>query len=593
MAPVPAVVTSYIASLPQPNEVGYLHIDATGVVLGCGGSLKRYGIDARDPSAIVDLLGVGLTGHNPEPLPFVQLTDGVYAEVHFVVDRDDTWIVLIDVTADGEARSGMQQRRLSERLARQRPETDHASSAAILSDDGLSLVFSGLGFAIFERNQCGGFGQVGTAPAWIEQASPDLVRAGRCWPETHLLLQSFMPDAERAWASQAGPVERSMIWSEEFTNGELVYLEAIAMRAHNREVLLLRKIPDETIKNSANVQRANQRALAADIAESKLHAESERLRVTLESIADGVLTTDSQGRVVFMNPRAAALTGWSVPDAHGEASDVVFRIIDDESGEPLDSPVQKALEKLDFVRPVASTTLISKTGERFGVRESVAPIFDTDGDVLGAVLVFQDVTESRMLARQVRHQAQHDPLTGLPNRREFEERLDRAIETARSAALHHAVLYLDLDEFKVVNDSCGHAAGDTILKQIARLMTQGMRNTDIVARVGGDEFCVLIQDCQQEVAERIAQGLLDRITRFAFRWNDERFVIGVSIGIVEVDATSGSRTEVIARADTACYAAKDSGTTSIVGYAADGSLRSLSPTTSSVPAVDREPRVAL
>jgi diguanylate cyclase (GGDEF)-like protein len=202
---------------------------------------------------------------------------------------------------------------------------------------------------------------------------------------------------------------------------------------------------------------------------------------------------------------------------------------------------------------------------------SVASIRNHDRASLGVVLVFRDVTEERELARQLAHQASHDRLTGLVNRHEFERRLSHLLDTASPQA-PHALLYLDLDQFKIVNDTCGHAAGDDLLRQISALLRTKLRARDTLARLGGDEFGVLLEHCAAAEAERVANNLREVLQSFRFRWNDKGFTIGVSIGLVPITQTGETLADVFSAADSACYAAKEKGRNRVHIYRLDDTV---------------------
>jgi diguanylate cyclase (GGDEF)-like protein len=189
----------------------------------------------------------------------------------------------------------------------------------------------------------------------------------------------------------------------------------------------------------------------------------------------------------------------------------------------------------------------------------VAPIRRRDGRILGAVLVFRDATEARRIGLQMAHQATHDALTGLVNREEFEHRLKRVMETTRIQEADHALCYLDLDQFKVINDTCGHAAGDELLRQVGRLLKQHVRERDTLARLGGDEFGLLMEHCTLKQAERVAKAVRAALEGFRFLWDNKTFSIGVSIGLVPITENGDGLSGVVRAADTACYAAKENG----------------------------------
>ncbi|HWU97772.1 MAG TPA: EAL domain-containing protein [Oxalicibacterium sp.] len=306
---------------------------------------------------------------------------------------------------------------------------------------------------------------------------------------------------------------------------------------------------------------ASLRQHEAEREESKaiLFTEKERAQVTLESIADAVITTDKLGNIEYMNPVAEELTGWSKAEAEGLPSARVFKIVNGFTREPVANPVEMVLEQQSNVELSKDTVLLSRNGTEYAVEDSAAPIRNREGEIIGVVLVFHDVSDSRQLAIQLSHQAAHDPLTGLFNRREFERRLELAIDTLARQSRQHALLYLDLDQFKIVNDTCGHSAGDELLRQITALLQPLVRDSDTLARLGGDEFGAFLENCSPESAVRIAEKLRQTICDFHFVWQDKIFPIGVSIGLVNFSNNALSLPDLLSAADTACYIAKDTG----------------------------------
>jgi diguanylate cyclase (GGDEF)-like protein len=216
------------------------------------------------------------------------------------------------------------------------------------------------------------------------------------------------------------------------------------------------------------------------------------------------------------------------------------------------------------------TVLITRAGNEVAIQESAAPISDRAGRVIGAVVVFHDVTRERRLKRALAYQASHDALTGLINRREFDNRLHAALLSAQRGEGAYALLYIDLDQFKVVNDTCGHQAGDRLLRDVTGLLQTRVRATDTIARLGGDEFGVLLEGCTVEQATRIAEGIRQAIRDFRFVWGTSTLSVGASIGIVQIRAETENVTSVMSAADIACYAAKDAGRNRIHVYEADG-----------------------
>jgi len=295
-------------------------------------------------------------------------------------------------------------------------------------------------------------------------------------------------------------------------------------------------------------------------AETAVFEEKEKAQVTLQSIGDAVITTDAEGRIEYLNPVAEDLTGWESREVCGKTLSDVFTIINEATREPVENPVSRALREGHVIAVADHAVLMNRRGQEIAIQDSAAPIRDRHGKIIGAVMVFHDVSKERRLRRALAYQASHDALTGLINRREFENRLNEALLTARSdASTTHVLLYLDLDQFKLVNDTCGHQAGDRLLKQITGILQTRLRAGDTIARLGGDEFGILLQDCTAERAAKIADSLRQAIRDYRFEWQDGAMNVGVSIGFVEINGDSESITSVMSAADVACYAAKDSG----------------------------------
>ncbi|AXA68289.1 EAL domain-containing protein [Pseudomonas oryzihabitans] len=290
-----------------------------------------------------------------------------------------------------------------------------------------------------------------------------------------------------------------------------------------------------------------------------LYEEKERLQVTLASIADAVLTTDMDGRILFLNPVAEQLTGWSLADAQGRPHEEVFRIHDSQSDEVLPSPVTRCLREQTITSLDEGAVLLSRQGERHEVQDSAAPVRTVDGHIIGAVLVFQNVTHARNLQRELSYNASHDALTGLYNRLKFEQELDAAWQQAQAGTIQHALCFIDLDRFKVVNDSAGHAAGDLLLRELGTLLRDSLRGSDAVARIGGDEFALLLRDCDLVQAETVAEKLIASIGAVRFNWQNRIYDVGASAGIVAITAETRSPAELMSQADVACYTAKHAG----------------------------------
>jgi diguanylate cyclase (GGDEF)-like protein/PAS domain S-box-containing protein len=288
--------------------------------------------------------------------------------------------------------------------------------------------------------------------------------------------------------------------------------------------------------------------------------EQERARVTLRSIGDAVITTDAGERIEYLNPVAERLTQWTLAQARGRPVTEVCRLINESTMEPAPTPMGKAMRE-NQICPFGGddVALVRRDGTTVAIEDSAAPIHDRNGKVIGGAMVFHDVTTTRRMAQRISWAATHDSLTGLVNRREFETRVEAALLSARNSGRHHVLCYLDLDQFKVVNDTCGHAAGDGLLKQVSALLQTKLRESDTLARLGGDEFGVLLEGCALDHAQLIAADLLATIRDFRYAWNGKAFNVSVSIGLVAISVDTVSRAEVFSAADTACYAAKEQG----------------------------------
>jgi diguanylate cyclase (GGDEF)-like protein/PAS domain S-box-containing protein len=303
--------------------------------------------------------------------------------------------------------------------------------------------------------------------------------------------------------------------------------------------------------------------------EKALFQEKEHAQITLQSIGDAVITTDALGLVKECNPVAEQLTGWQVSEARGKALSEIFYIVNETTRKPIENPVNRALNDGQIVDLANETILISRHRTEYAIDHSAAPIRDHQGRILGAVLVFHDVTKSRQLSCQLSWQASHDALTGLVNRRQFDQDLNNAIASVKREHHQHVLCYLDLDRFKVVNDTCGHAAGDQLLCQVTALLENNIRDQDILARLGGDEFALLIDQCSISEAKLIANHLLELIQHFRFVWQGKTFTVGASIGLVAINEEVQDVATLLSAADTACYAAKQKGRNCICVFRED------------------------
>jgi len=305
------------------------------------------------------------------------------------------------------------------------------------------------------------------------------------------------------------------------------------------------------------------------LTEEALFLEKEIAQFTLQSIGGGVIRTNLMGLIDFMNPIAEKLTGINRHDALGKQLETVFSLVDESSGDYLTNLVHESLEKDGTLNYFDNYSLFSKDGYNYPIRLTVEPIRDRAIRQLGVVLVFHDVGEERRLRQRLIHQANHDDLTGLINRREFERRLDEAIQQADSSQQIHSLLFLDLDQFKIVNDTCGHIAGDTLLKMLAQKLQIQLGGEDTLSRLGGDEFGILLLNSDVQESLAIANLLQQMIAKFVFEWDGQTHQVGVSIGLNVIDSNSVGLYEVMSGADVACYAAKEQGRNRVRVYEAD------------------------
>jgi diguanylate cyclase (GGDEF)-like protein/PAS domain S-box-containing protein len=309
---------------------------------------------------------------------------------------------------------------------------------------------------------------------------------------------------------------------------------------------------------------SHRKSLEVSLSRSKRQAQ-----YTLESIAEGVITTDNDGRIDYMNVSAESLIGTNRDDAAGHKVTDLFSLVDDADRRPLGDPVDRCLSTRRRINMGRHAVMVAASGEHeHSVEISASPIRGPGNSISGTVVVFHDVGELRGLTRQMSYQATHDPLTGLINRREFERRLDEAMDSAHAEEAVHMLFYMDLDRFKAVNDSCGHLAGDNMLREVSALIKEQVRDSDFVGRLGGDEFGALLIGCPIDKARQIATDICNAVGDYRFVWKDKIFNIGVSIGLVEVSHISGSLQDVMSAADSACYVAKQQGRGKVHVYSA-------------------------
>lgn len=318
------------------------------------------------------------------------------------------------------------------------------------------------------------------------------------------------------------------------------------------------------VRDAAGVIVAHEGTMT-DITERKrtetlVFEEKERAQVTLNSIGDGVITTDANGCVDYLNPVAADLIGWEPRAAKGRGVDQVLTAVDSRSRELLDNPVLRCLGEGRVITLPEASALVDRDGKSIEIQDSTAPIRDRMGNVIGAVMVFHELNKASRLSRQLSYQAAHDSLTGLINRREFENQVSGALaEIADDSRKSNALLVIDIDQFKVINDSLGHTGGDEYLRQLADQIQGEIRITDNLGRIGGDQFGVLLRNCSEERAVQVAESVRRAICQFTFSWQDRTISARASVGMVVIDTSFTDTGNVLSAADVACFAAKDAG----------------------------------
>ncbi|RDH81525.1 MAG: hypothetical protein DIZ80_15720 [endosymbiont of Galathealinum brachiosum] len=305
------------------------------------------------------------------------------------------------------------------------------------------------------------------------------------------------------------------------------------------------------------------------ISQEKLFDQQEKARITLTSIGDAVISTDIHGRIEFINNAAEQLLGYTLNEVYGKEFSQTFILVDEIDPNSIKKPVEYCLNNPATGTLSETAMLLHHNGTPISINTNAASIHNSSNQLTGVVLVLRDISKERKLVRKIAYQATHDELTGLTNRRGFETQLQYAIDDRRSDTSKYSFCYIDLDEFKVVNDTCGHTAGDELLKLISSKIKKHIRKDDVLARLGGDEFGILLTNCDIKVAEKIANSIREEVKKTQFVWESKLFTVGASIGLVFIDKHTESITDVLSAADSACYIAKENGRDCVHIYTPD------------------------
>lgn len=365
----------------------------------------------------------------------------------------------------------------------------------------------------------------------IKKAVENAIKTGAGWD---LELPFLKATGESIWVRTVGSVE--------FEDG--------------KPARLFGALQDITIQRAAYAATAQER---------------ERHKATLCALSEAVVVCDERRRVSWMNPVAEQLTGWSHQDADGKKLGKIVSMVHQKDHQPAAVPVDLTMATGERAAFPERSVLLSRQGLQIACEGSVSPLFDAERQTVGCVVVFRDVTSSRIISDHLLHAASHDSLTGLKNRKVFEEKLLFAMALPPKMRDSYSLLYIDLDNFKIINDSLGHSAGDELLRDVAEIMKSTVRVCDTVFRLGGDEFSIILENCDPKHAVHVAKKICCALNSFVFHKNSKKLQIGASIGIVSMGGDWDSISKVINAADAACYAAKKSGRNCVRSWSAQDS----------------------
>lgn len=336
-------------------------------------------------------------------------------------------------------------------------------------------------------------------------------------------------------------------------------VQGLQLQQKNQQ--LLDKLNLEVNQREALVQERTEELVEANQKLKSSQAHMLKLSRAVESSPNPILITDANGYIEYINKKCEQVSGYQSAEVLGDSLDNYIGVNDaTQTFEEIWETVSSEGEWNGEIKNCR------KGGEDYWIKIYLAAVYDDRKVITHYVVIYEDITDSRQLSQKLSYQATHDDLTGLINRAEFENRLAAMVDDARHNHSEHALCFLDLDQFKVINDTCGHIAGDELLRQLGRLLSGTTRRTDTLARLGGDEFAILIEDCQQQQAEHIANEVRELVEQFQFIWESQIFTIGVSIGVTSINQRTSNRTEALKQADSACYAAKNSGRNRVYLY---------------------------
>ena len=339
-------------------------------------------------------------------------------------------------------------------------------------------------------------------------------------------------------------------------------VEGLKLQAKNQR--LLDDLNWEVAQRESMVEARTTELREANQQLSENRAHLVKLSSAVEASPNGIMITDHEGVIEYVNPRSEQISGYSLQESVGKTPRL-FKSAFTTKG-ACKSMWRTITDGQEWVGELENKR---KNGEAYWARVYVAPIKSPQQEITHFVAIQEDVTEARALASELSHRAAHDDLTGLINRSEFERRLAHLVSEAHNSDVQHALCFLDLDQFKVINDTCGHIAGDELLRQLSRQLSKRTRKNDILARLGGDEFGILMEHCDVEQAHLVADEIRKVVESFQFIWDSQMFSIGVSIGMTRIDRQTISVTEVLKQADSACFAAKRSGRNCVYLYQHD------------------------